>query len=443
MTLLWDKGGAAPDAAVQAFVAGADVASDRLLFPFDVAATAAHARGLARIGVLDAADLAALEGALAALDDDFRAGRFVLDERFEDGHSAIEAELTRRVGEPGKRVHAGRSRNDQVQVALRLYAKDRLARLAALAHDVARAMLARARADELTPMPGYTHLQRAVPSTVGLWFAAFVEGFAEDAELALAVRAWLDRSPLGTAAGFGVNLPLDRAGVAADLGFAGVQQNPMNVQNARGKVELAALAALRSALLDLRRFAWDLSLYATGEFSFVCLPEAFTTGSSIMPNKRNPDVVELLRAAFARVAGAEVEIASALSLPSGYHRDLQATKSPFLQAFEHGLAALALVPRLVTELTVEPDAMRAAVDGPMHATDRAVERVLAGETFRDAYRAVGAELGALGARTPEASVAARVSPGACAALGLEGLAARLDGISARAGGARAAGEGGA
>jgi argininosuccinate lyase len=423
--LLWDKGGAAPDAEIQAFCAGEDVLVDRHLFPYDVAATGAHARGLGRIGLLTKGEVATLEQALQDLGGDFASGAFVLDARFEDGHSAIESELVRRCGELGRRVHAGRSRNDQVQVALRLYAKDRTGALARASLEIAAAALARAKEDERTPMPGYTHLQRAVPSSVGLWMAAFAEGFTEDAEHALAVRTWLDRSPLGAAAGFGVNLPLDRDGVAKDLAFAGTQLNPMNVMSARGKVELAVLGAAKSAMLDLRRLAWDLSLYTTEEFAFVRLPDAFTTGSSIMPNKKNPDVVELLRAAPAKLLGAEVEIASILSLPSGYHRDLQATKGAFVAALEHAIRALRIAARLVGETTFDAPKMRAAISKETFATDRAVELVKDGMAFREAYKKVGSELDALGDRTPEESLSARVSPGACADLRLADLEARI------------------
>lgn len=430
MSLLWAKGGGAPDSAIQAFCAGEDVLVDRHLFTFDIDATRAHAHGLSRIGVLTADDVTSLDAALDALRADFESGAFVLDARFEDGHSAIEAELVRRAGEVGRRVHAGRSRNDQVQVALRLYGRARAKELAMATLDCASACLGRARGDADAPLVGYTHLQRAVPSTVGLWMAAFAEGFVEDAEhLALTAR-WLDRSPLGTAAGFGVNLPLDRQGVADELGFAALQLNPMNVQSSRGKLELGLLAAVRSSMLDVRRLAWDLSLFTMEELAFVGLPDAFTTGSSIMPNKRNPDVVELLRASAARVLGAEAEIAACLSLPSGYHRDLQGTKEPFVRAVEHARAAIALVPRLVAELTFDKERMRAAISPATYATDRAVELVRDGAPFRDAYRQVAGELASLGARTPEDSVRARVSPGACADLRLDEIAVRADRLRA-------------
>jgi len=417
---------------VARFLGADDVVLDRELFLFDIRATKAHVRGLGRIGVLKSPSVTALCLELDRLGSDFEAGVFVLDERYEDGHSAIEARLTEALGDTGKRVHTGRSRNDQVQVALRLYLEDRLSRLSRHCVEIAEAMLDRAEEHGSLPMPGYTHLQRAVPSSVGLWLGAFAEAFIDDAAYAVSTRGWLATCPLGTGAGYGVNLPLDRAGVAADLGLARLQLNPMYVQNSRGKFELAALGALAQALLDLRRFAWDLSLYASAEFGFVTLPAAYLTGSSLMPNKRNPDVVELLRAAAAGVLGAQVEVSSALSLPSGYHRDLQVTKGPVLRAMRQGLLALSVVVPLVREMVVDAARMRACITKEMYATDRALDLARAGTPFRDAYREVGRSLDAHGEHSPEESLAARVSPGATADLRLSEMRERLSVVRAEA-----------
>ena len=423
--VIWDKAGASVDATIQRFLAGDDVVLDRALFLFDVRASKAHVGGLARIGLLTREEESALLGGLDRLAEAFRDGRFALDERFEDCHSAIEWFLVEELGEAGKKVHTGRSRNDQVLVALRLYLRDALARLSALATESATALLDRADADALTPMPGYTHLQRAVPSSIGLWLAGFAEAFIDDAALAKMTAGWIDACPLGTAAGYGVNLPLDRAGVAAELGFARVQQNPVYTQNSRGKLELQVLATLLQPLLDLRRLAWDLSIYTTAEFAFVRLPAQYTTGSSIMPNKKNPDVIELLRAAPAVVQGAIAEVQAILSLPSGYHRDLQATKGPILRAVSAGIEALSLLPALVRALDFDRARMREAISGDMYATDRAVELAAAGVPFRTAYRQVAEEAAELGSRTPEGSLSARTSPGATGDLGLAALRARL------------------
>jgi argininosuccinate lyase len=425
---MWAKDGVATDAEVTEFLAGDDVLLDRELFLFDIRATKAHARGLGRIGLLRAAEVDAMSAELDALAHEFRTGAFVLDGRYEDGHSAIEAHLTAKLGETGKRVHTGRSRNDQVQVALRLYLRDRLEVLARACLAIADAMLARAEREGAFPMPGYTHLQRAVPSSVGLWLGAFAEAFIDDAAFAVNTESWLSTCPLGTGAGYGVNLPLDREGVARELDLPRLQLNPMYVQNSRGKFELAALGALAQALLDVRRFAWDLSLFTSAEFGFVELPSVYTTGSSLMPNKKNPDVVELLRAAVAGIIGAQTEIASALSLPSGYHRDLQVTKAPLLRAMRQGLAALSLVGRLVQGFTLNPSRMRHAITGEMFATDRALDLARAGTPFRDAYRAVAKDLDAAGAYDLEASLAARVSPGATADLRFHEMRERLEAV---------------
>ncbi|MBA2660808.1 MAG: argininosuccinate lyase [Bradymonadaceae bacterium] len=426
--LIWDKGNATVDERIMRFLAGEDVLLDQALFTYDIRASIAHVRGLSRIAVLTAEESATICHELTQLEQLFHSGAFVLDARFEDGHSAIEAHLVEQLGEVGKKVHTGRSRNDQVLVAQRLYLLDALDAIVELCVQAARIALERADLGRDIPMPGYTHLQRAVPSSVGLWFAAFAEAFIDDAHFASMTRSCLDSNPLGTAAGYGVNLALDREGVTAELGFARMQLNPIYTQNSRGKFELQALMALNQCLLDVRRLAWDLSLFTTGEFDFVTLPDQYTTGSSIMPNKRNPDVIELLRAATAPTHGAINELMSLLSLPSGYHRDLQATKGPVLRALTAGLDALALIPQLLAHLEFRPARLRAAITPDMYATDRAIELASEGVPFREAYRRTAAELDTLADRTPEASLNARTSPGATADLRLDLLEARLDQI---------------
>jgi argininosuccinate lyase len=227
-----------------------------------------------------------------------------------------------------------------------------------------------------------------------------------------------------------VNLKLDREFTTQNLGFARLQVSPIAAQLSRGKFEMAALEALGSALLDLRRLAWDLSLFTTAEFGFVSVPEEYTTGSSIMPNKRNPDVIELLRASYARVAAARIEIEQLLSLPSGYQRDLQFSKAALVRGFAHGLDALALLPDLLARMQWNATAMRAAIEPAMYATDAAIEQSIAGVPFRDAYlRAAGASHDAGQGRTPETSLAARVSPGGAADLRLDELRERLKNLA--------------
>lgn len=422
---IWQKSDTTVDERIMRFLAGEDVILDRQLFVYDIAASKAHVRGLARIDVLHADESEQILGELDALQDAFESGEFVLDERFEDCHSAIEYWLTETLGDIGKKVHTGRSRNDQILVATRLYLRDQLVDLSTRCKDVASRALTRARQSEDVPMPGYTHMQRAVPSSLGMWFAGFAEAFVDNAVLAASTLEWISANPLGTAAGYGVNLPLDRDGVTDDLGFERTQLNPVYAQNSRGKFELQALDALGQALLDVRRLSWDLSLFTTHEFAFADLPDRFMTGSSIMPNKRNPDVVELLRAAYAVVPGARSELESLLSLPSGYHRDLQGTKGPLLRAMSRGLDALALVGELVEQIEFDTERLREAINSEMYATDRAVELTAEGLPFREAYRRVAGELDDLGDRTADDSLDARTSPGACADLRLDELAERL------------------
>lgn len=416
-SLLWAKPGIGIDADIQRFLAGDDVILDREFIRYDLRASAAHAEGLQRIGVLSADELAAILRELAALDADLVAGRFVLDARFEDMHSAIEARLIEGLGDTGKKIHTGRSRNDQVLVAIRLWLRDRLQHAEALCHDAAGVALQRAAAEQALPLPGYTHLQRAMVSSAAMWWAGFAEAFLDDAERLRATACWIDANPLGSAAGYGVNLPLDRNHTTAALGFGRLQIAAANAQLSRGKFELAALEALGSALLDLRRLAWDLSLFTSGEYGFVTLPAKYTTGSSLMPNKHNPDVIELMRGVYASVAAAKTEVEQLLSLPSGYHRDLQFSKGALVHGFGRGLAALGLLPELLRELRWVPERMRAAIEPSMYATDLAVELAVKGMPFRDAYRHA-ADPEHWAGRDPAASLAARISPGAAGNLQL-------------------------
>jgi argininosuccinate lyase len=416
-----------PGEAVQRYMAGRDVILDRHLLPYDVEATIAHVRGLRHIGALSEADESALCEALGELAGLLARGEFELDERFEDGHTAIESFLTDRLGDAGRQVHLGRSRNDQVLTAIRLFERSMLDRIGHGASAAAGRCLEIAERERGTVMPGYSHLQRAVPSTVGLWMAGFAEGLLDGADLLRLVRDWLNACPLGAAAGYGVNAPLPRELACEALHFDRLLVNPLHAQNSRGQHDLQALSACWGLMQTIRRLAWDMSLFGTAEFGFLRLGESVTTGSSIMPNKRNPDLAELMRGAAAIVAGAMTEVQQVLALPSGYHRDLQLTKEPIIRALTLTLETVELVPTLLDSIELDREAMRAAIDSDMFATDRAVEMSLRGVPFRVAYRHVAVELkaGRLTGTSPEASIQARVSPGACADLRLDDLRARL------------------
>jgi argininosuccinate lyase len=414
------------DQVIMDFMAGEDVILDRELFRFDLQATAAHVRGLQRINILDSEEGRVLVDLLEELEVEFSAGRFTLDERFEDGHSAIEAYLTEKAGDLGAKVHTGRSRNDQVAVATRLFLKDCLQGLVSWSGQIAEACLQQAEFNANVPMPGYTHLQRAMPSSIGLWMGCFAEAFTDSMIFSRNVLDLIDCSPLGTAAGYGVNLPLDRDGVAHDLGFQRLQVNSMYAQNSRGKFEMMALQAAVHSMQDVRRLAWDLSLFTTSEFDFISLPDQYTTGSSIMPNKRNPDVVELLRARVATPEAAIIEIQALLSLPSGYQRDLQLTKAPLIRGLGSSLQALAIVPALVNGLQFKTDNMLSAISREMFATDVATSQAASGVPFRTAYLA--AKQGLDQAEVPDAStsILQRTSPGACGDLQLDRIRRRLE-----------------
>ena len=254
----------------------------------------------------------------------------------------------------------------------------------------------------------------------------FAEAFTDDLAFALNVLDLIDCSPLGTAAGYGVNLPLDRDGVAAELGFSRIQVNPMYTQNSRGKFEIMALQTASHAMQDVRRLAWDLSLFTTAEFDFVTLPAQYTTGSSIMPNKSNPDVVELLRGRVATIDAAVMEIQSLLSLPSGYQRDLQLTKAPLIRGLKSALQALAIVPPLIEGLEFKEEKMRQSISPEMFATDIAQAQAAQGVPFRRAYLDAKKKLGEVDAVDAAASLAQRVSPGACGDLQLERIRRRLE-----------------
>ncbi|HRI66111.1 MAG TPA: argininosuccinate lyase [Polyangium sp.] len=426
---LWDKGGSA-DAAMLRYTSRDDWKLDQRLLAYDLLATRAHVEGLERIGILSADERFAMTNAIDELVRQNDAGKLVLTEADEDGHTAIESALVDKLGDVGKKVHTGRSRNDQVLVALRLYERDALDEVDELCLKAAQTLLDLAQREAMTPLPGYTHLQRAVPSSVGLWAGGFADAFIDAVIPLRAARTLVDRSPLGAAAGYGVNLPLDRAGVARDLGFADVAWNPLGSQTSRGIVEATILAAAWHLMAVIRRLAWDLSLFTTSEFGFVKLPEAFTTGSSIMPQKRNPDVVELMRAACSVVQGALVEIQSIVALPSGYHRDLQLTKSPLLRGLDETLATVRLVPRLIGGMQFNRERMLAAITPECFATDRAVELTASGMPFRDAYRRVAEELERIEQGDAKKSLAERVSPGGTGDLRLDRIAARLESLTA-------------
>ncbi|NOK19036.1 argininosuccinate lyase [Corallococcus carmarthensis] len=389
---LWGKGQPL-DAAIHAFTVGDDPVVDLSLVPHDALGSAAHARMLAHVGLLTPEAATSLVAALHALHDEARAGRFTIRPEQEDGHTALEAALVERTGEAGKRIHLARSRNDQVLLALRLFMREELLALGARTAELAGTFLDFAQAHADLPLPGYTHLRRAMPSTFGLWGMAFAEGLLEELEALKGVWGRLDRCPLGAAAGFGVPLPIDREYVARLLGFSRVQRSPIDAQDSRGRHEAALLTWACSVAGTLEKWLWDVQLYSMDEFGFLALPDAFTTGSSIMPQKKNPDVVELARGRCRELRGLAHQVeAVAGGLPSSYHRDFQLLKRPTLQALTSAKALLEVLARLVPALKVNAEKARAACDDTLYAAHHAYALVAKGQPFRDAYREVGRQL---------------------------------------------------
>jgi len=404
MAKLWDKGYVV-DAEIERFTVGEDYLLDRDLVPADLAGSAAHATMLAAIGVLTARQRDRLLKGLRAILADFHAGRFAIRPDQEDVHTAVEERLTGTLGDLGKKLHTGRSRNDQVLLDLRLWGKDRLHALAERSIALARALAAFARRHEFVPMPGRTHMQIAMPSSLGLWAGAYAESLLDDLELLKAAHVLTDQSPLGSGAAYGSALALDRRLVADLLGFARVQSNVLYCANSRGKAELATLQACAQVMIDLSRLANDLMITSTPEFGYFRIPRELCTGSSMMPNKRNPCGLELVRAKSAAVFAAQDQVAAVLkALPFGYNRDFQETKGPFLRGVETTLASLSVMRLSIERLEVVEENLRRGFLPEIYATDRALELVLEGRPFRDAYRHVAAHLDGLSARDPVANL---------------------------------------
>jgi len=386
---LWDKGEPL-DERVLRYTAGEDHGLDARLVPYDARASVAHAGMLHEAGLLSAEDLAAIREGLEALTAEHAAGEWRIALADEDVHTALETRLTERAGEAGARLHLGRSRNDQVLAALRLYLRDAVAALAAGAREVAGALDELGAREADTVLPGYTHLQQAMPSSVPLWAGGFAAELRDDAEGIEACARRIEKNPLGSAAGYGVPLlPIDRESTRRSLGFAAVHEPVTAVQLSRGKAEAQVLFEIALLMQDLGRLAADLVLFATAEFAFVSLPAAMTTGSSIMPQKRNPDVFELVRGRSATAQGCLLEaLAVPAKLTSGYHRDLQLLKAPLFRGIDLAAETLSILAAALPGVRFHSERIR--LDLGLHAAEEAYRLVLdEGIPFREAYRRVG------------------------------------------------------
>jgi argininosuccinate lyase len=393
MSRLWDKGSPL-DERVLAYTAGEDARLDDRLVAHDVRASIAHAAMLRDQGLLEGSDCAAIAAGLRALADEHAVGKWQVELADEDVHTALERRLSDRIGTAGGRVHLGRSRNDQVLAALRLWMKDEVAGLAAGARAVSAALGEVAAAHPGLALPGYTHLQPAMPSSVELWCGGFAASLEDDARGIEGCLRRIDQNPLGSAAGYGTpGLPVDREATRRELGFALTQEPVTAVQLARGKAEAQLLFEIHLLMNDCGRLAADLVLFATAEFGFVALPEEMTTGSSIMPQKRNPDLFELVRGRSATSLALLVEaLAIPAKLPSGYQRDLQLLKAPLFKACDLARATTDLLAATLPRLEFLPAAGNLPPE--LFAAEEANRLAVAeGIPFREAYRRVAAALG--------------------------------------------------
>jgi argininosuccinate lyase len=425
-TTLWD-GGPVDEQMIE-YTAGDDRTWDARLLRWDILGSLGHIDGLRAAGLISRADHERMRRGLRQALRAASHGQLKLDRRQEDVHTAVEEWLTVRYPGTGERLHTGRSRNDQIACDIRLYLKDDVLRLQASALTLADALLAFSSRHRDVLWPGYTHGRRAMPSSVGLWAGALAEGLLDTVESLPALWTRLDRSPLGSAAGFGVPLPLKREVVARALGFSGLDINVATVQGGRGKLEAAVLFWCTQLGHDLARLSQDVIIFSAEEFGYFVLPAALATGSSIMPHKRNPDLFELTRGRAAALEGdllAVLQIKAKLS--GGYHRDFQLLKEPLMRGLERTKAMLGAVTRALPGLEVDPVRCATAVSGGALATDEIMRRVEEGRPFRVAYREVAAALKdgqSFDLLSPALIISRRRSTGGLGNLGLPALKTR-------------------
>lgn len=381
------------DQQIETFTVGRDRELDAYLARFDVLGSLAHAQMLQTIGLLTAEELQNLQTELKHMHAEITRGNFVIEESVEDIHSQIELLLTRKLGETGKKIHSGRSRNDQVLVALKLFIRDRIRQVADQTSGLFDLLIELSETHKNVLLPGYTHLQVAMPSSFGLWFGAYAESLVDDVQLLQAAYKIANKNPLGSGAGYGSSFPLNRTLTTQLLGFDTMHYNVVYAQMSRGKTEQTACTAIAAIATTLSRLAMDVCLYNSQNFGFLSLPDQFTTGSSIMPHKKNPDVAELLRGRTNRLKSLPNELALLLTnLPSGYHRDLQLTKEIVMPAFEELLHCLEITHFMLQHIQVNQHIITDDKYRYLFSVERVNELVLQGVPFREAYQQVGKEI---------------------------------------------------
>lgn len=375
---------------IERFTVGRDRELDLLLAPYDILGSMAHITMLEHIGLLDKDELPVLLDELRKLYAMCEEGQFVIEEDVEDVHSQVELMLTRRLGDMGKKIHSGRSRNDQVLVDLKLFTRHQLMRIAGEMKSLFDELIAKSNEYKEVLMPGYTHLQVAMPSSFGLWFGAYAESLVDDMTMLHAAWQITNRNPLGSAAGYGSSFPLDRSMTTRLLGFETMCYNVVYAQMGRGKTERNVAFAIASVAGTLSKLAFDACLFNSQNFAFVQLPKECTTGSSIMPHKKNPDVFELIRAKCNKLQALPQQVTLIMNnLPVGYFRDLQIIKEVFLPAFDELADCIEMTAYIINRMEVNRNILDNPIYDPIFSVEEVNRLAAAGVPFRDAYKQVG------------------------------------------------------
>jgi argininosuccinate lyase len=391
---LWDKG-TSVNSLIENFTVGKDREMDLYLAKFDVLGSIAHAKMLTTINLLTQAEFSELHAELINIYELIEKGDFQIEEGVEDVHSQVELMLTRKLGDTGKKIHSGRSRNDQVLLDLKLFTRSEIQKLVMMVCELFDKLLTKAVINRDYLMPGYTHLQVAMPSSFGLWFGAYAESLVDDLVLLKAAYQITNQNPLGSAAGYGSSFPLDRHMTTNLLGFSSMNYNVVYAQMGRGKMEKTVAFALSSIAATISKFAFDVCLFMSQNFGFVSLPDELTTGSSIMPHKKNPDVFELVRSHCNKIQAIPYQISLMTNnLPSGYFRDLQILKEVFLPAFQELADCISIAGFAIDHMTVNTNIMADDRYKYVYSVEDVNKLVMQGVPFRDAYKQVGGQINA-------------------------------------------------
>jgi len=389
---LWDKG-FSTDKKIDHFTVGNDRELDLLLAKYDVIASKAHAKMLGKVGLISDDEAKLLVKELVVIGKSIEKGNFTIEETFEDMHSKIEFLLTEKLGDTGKKIHTARSRNDQVLVAMHLHLKDELAEIKKMVKGLFDLLLKLAEKHEKVLLPGYTHLQIAMPSSFGLWFSAYAESLIDDLYFINAAYKVADQNPLGSAAGYGSSFPINRSFTTKEMGFDTMKYNVVAAQMGRGKVEKATAFAMANIAATLSKMAMDICLYMSQNFNFISFPDELTTGSSIMPHKKNPDVFELVRAKCNKLQAIPNQLTLIINnLPSGYHRDLQLVKEIIVPAIQDMKACLEILTFSLKEIKVNDGILEDSKYDYLFSVDTLNVMVKNGMPFRDAYKKMGQEI---------------------------------------------------